>query len=65
MAYSVMILVKFADLSQSEYSNWVMQLAKDPCLQLGWDVSGQGKTAFIKSINIFITLVNIWSQFLN
>ena len=35
--YSIMILMKFADLSQSDCSNWVMWQVKDPCSQPRWD----------------------------
>ena len=35
--YSIMVLMKFAYLSQSDRSNWVMSVVKDPCTQPGWD----------------------------
>ena len=46
-----MMLMKFADLSQSDRSNWVMCQVKDPCPRPGWDgCLNQEKMAFIKSI---------------
>ena len=48
-----MMLMKFADLSQSDRSNWVMWLVKDPCPNLGgmgvWPLE---KIAFIKCKNL-------------
>ena len=44
--YSIMMLMKFADLSQSDRSNWVMWQVKDPCPRPGWD--GPGKNSFHK-----------------
>ena len=41
-----MILMKFADLSQSDSPNWVMWEVKDPCPRPGWD----GKIVSIKSV---------------
>ena len=35
--YSIMMLVEFSDLSQSDRSNWVMWQVKDPCPRPGWD----------------------------
>ena len=37
MVYSIMMLVKFSDLSQSNRSNWVMWQVKDPCPRPGWN----------------------------
>ena len=35
---SIMMLMKFSDLSQSDRSNWVMwRQVKDPCPRPGWD----------------------------
>ena len=33
----IMMLMKFADLSQSDHSNWVMWQVKDPFTRPGWD----------------------------
>ena len=35
--YSIMMLMKFSDLSQSDRSNLVMWQVKDPCPRHGWD----------------------------
>ena len=35
--YSIIMLMKFADLSQSDRPNWVMCQVKDPCPRAGWD----------------------------
>ena len=35
--YSIMMLMKFADRSQSDRSNLVMWQVKDPCPRPGWD----------------------------
>ena len=56
--YSIMMLVKFADLSQSDRSNWVMWQVKDPCPRPGWDgCLTREKIAFIKSIKTWIILL--------
>ena len=34
---SIMIFMKFADLSQSDQSNWVMWQVKDPYPRRGYD----------------------------
>ena len=56
--YSIMMLVKFADLSQSDRSNWVMWQVKDPCPRPGWDgCLTREKIAFIKSVKTWILLL--------
>ena len=35
--YSIMMMMKFSDLSQWDRSNWVRWQVKDPCLWPGWD----------------------------
>ena len=35
--YSIMMLMKFSDLSQSDRLNWVMWQVKDPCPRPRWD----------------------------
>ena len=35
--YSIMMLMNFSDLSQSDRSNSVMLQVKDPCPRLGWN----------------------------
>ena len=53
-----MMLVKFADLSQSDRSNWVMWQVKDPCPRPGWDgCLTREKIAFIKSVKTWIILL--------
>ena len=37
VCYSIMMLMKFADLSQSDRSNWVMRQVKDRWPRSGWD----------------------------
>ena len=46
--YSIMMLMKFADLSQSDRSNWVMCQVKDPCPGAGWDGCLTRGKAFVK-----------------
>ena len=59
--YSIMMLMKFSDLSQSDHSNWVMWQVKDPCPGPGWDkYLTREKMAFIKSIKTWIILLYIW-----
>ena len=59
--YSIMMLVKFSDLSQSDRSNWVMWQVKDPCPRPGWDgCLTREKIAFIKSVKTWIILLYIW-----
>ena len=60
--YSIMMLMKFSDLSQSNLSNWVMWQVKDPCPRPGWDgCLTREKMAFIKSVknldNIAVYLI--------
>ena len=53
--YSVMMLMKFSDLSQSDCSNWVMwQGSMSPT----W--LARERMAFIKSIKTWIILLYIW-----
>ena len=55
---SIMMLVKFADLSQLDRSNWVMWQVKDPCPRPGWDgCLTREKIAFIKSVKTWIILL--------
>ena len=55
--YSIMMLMKFADLSQSNRSNWVMWQVTDPCSRAGWDgCLTREKIAFIKSVKTIILL---------
>ena len=57
--YSIMMLVKFSDLSQSDRSNWVMWQVKDPCPRPGWDgCLTQEKMAFLKSVTTLEALEN-------
>ena len=37
ITYSIIMLMKFSDLSQSDHSNWVMWQVNDPCPRPGWD----------------------------
>ena len=53
---SIVMLMKFSDLSKSDRSNWVMWQVKD----LGGTVVWPGKMAFIKSIKTWIILLYIW-----
>ena len=46
--YSIMMLMKFADLSQTDRSNWVMWQVKHPCPRPGWDGVWPGKIVFHK-----------------
>ena len=47
------MLMKFADLSQSDRLNWVMWQVKDPFPQPGWDGCLIHKVMeFIKSVKI-------------
>ena len=58
---SIMMLVKFSYLSQSDRSNWVMWQVKDPCPRPEWDgCLTREKMAFIKSIKTWIILLYIW-----
>ena len=58
---SIMMLMKFLDLSQSDRSNWVMWQVKDPCPRPGWDgCLTREEMAFIKSIKTWIILLYIW-----
>ena len=66
MSDSIMMLVKFSDLSQSDRSNWVMWQVKDPCPRPGWDgCLTREKMAFIKSIKTWIILLYIWLHLKN
>ena len=59
--YHLMMLMKFANLSQSDRSNWVMWQVKDPCPRPGWDgCLTREKMAFIKSVKTWIILLYIW-----
>ena len=52
--YSIMMLMEFSDLSQSDRSNLVMWQVKDPCPRPGWDgCLTREKVTFIKSIKNF------------
>ena len=56
--YSIMMLVRFGDLSQSDCSKWVMWQVKDPQPRPGWDgCLTWEKVAFIKCV--------IWLLFKN
>ena len=46
--YSIMMLMKFSDLSQSDRSNWVMWQVKDPLPDLGGTVVWPEKNGFHK-----------------
>ena len=47
------MLMKFANLSQSDRSNWVMWQVKDPCPRPGWDgCLTREKELVIKSVKI-------------
>ena len=51
MTYSIMMLVRFGDLSQSDCSKWVMWQVKDPQPRPGWDgCLTWEKVAFIKCV---------------
>ena len=64
--YSIMMLMKFADLSHSDRSNCVMWQVKDPCPRPGWDgYLAREKMAFIKSIKTWIILLYIWLHLKN
>ena len=59
--HSIMMFMKFSDLSQSDRSNWVMWQVKDPCPRPGWDGwLTRKKMAFIKSIKTWIIVLYIW-----
>ena len=59
--YSIMMLMKFSDLSQSDCSNWVMWQVGDACPRPGWDgCLTWEKMAFIKSVKTWIILLYIW-----
>ena len=49
-----MMLVKFADLSQSDRWNWVMWQVKDPCPDLGGTGVWPGKNNFHKKCKNFV-----------
>ena len=50
-SYSILILMKFSDLSQWDRSKWAMWQVKDPCPRPGWDgCLTREKMAFIKSV---------------
>ena len=58
---SIMMLMKFSYLSQSDRSNWVMWQVKDPCPRPGRDgCLTREKMAFIKSVKTLIILLYIW-----
>ena len=51
ITYSIMMLVRFGDLSQSDCSKWVMWQVKDPQPRPGWDgCLIWEKVAFIKCV---------------
>ena len=59
--HSIIMLMKYSDLSQSDRSNWVMWQVKDPCPRPGWDEClTREKMAFIKSVKTCIILLSIW-----
>ena len=47
---SIMMLIKFADLSQSDRSNWFMWQVKDPCPRPGWDGCLTRENSFHKKV---------------
>ena len=59
-AHSIMMLMKFSDLSQSDRSNWVMSQFKDPCPRPGWDWCLTRENGFHKSMKTWIILLYIW-----
>ena len=46
-----MILLKFADVSQPECSNWVRLQVKNACERTVWDGCVTLKNCFVKSLN--------------
>ena len=58
---SIMTLMTFSDLNQSDCSNWVMWQVGDACPRPGWDgCLTWEKMAFIKSVKTWIILLYIW-----
>ena len=61
VTYSIMMLMKFSYLSQSDCSNWVMWQVGDAYPRPGWDgCLTWEKMAFIKSVKTWIILLYIW-----
>ena len=63
----IMMLIKLADLSQSDHSNWVMWHVKDTCPDMGemgdWHRNEQLSLRSIKEMNtIAVYLITVWKS---